>query len=74
MFANHKAKVQVKGPYLANGVPPEITLRDPTPAEEAAEKAKGTAHFDTKEALLRDHYQEFYALILRACPLDRCWK
>jgi hypothetical protein len=74
LFARHEPKVGVEGPYLGHGVPPEITYRDATAAEEASEKAKAMAHFDAQEALLRDHYQEMYAALVRAFPVDRCWR
>ncbi len=73
-LASHAAKVRVDGPYRGGGIPPAFTLRDATPAEEAAELAKANAHFDHDEALLRDHYREMYAALLKAFPVDRCMK
>jgi hypothetical protein len=73
-LSSHAAKVGVYGPSKGGGIPPALTLRDATPAEEAAELAKANAHFDHDAALLRDHYQEMYAALLRAFPVDRCLK
>jgi hypothetical protein len=73
-LASHAAKVRVDGPYRGGGIPPAFTLRDATPAEEAAELAKANAHFDHGEALLRDHYRDMYAALLEAFPVDRCVK
>lgn len=74
LLSTHSAKVRAYAPHTDHGRPPPYELRDATPAEEAAELAKATRYFDTKDALLRANYNEMYAALLQAFPVDRCWK
>jgi hypothetical protein len=74
LLTTHAVKVREYEPDPSNGTAPDFKLRDATPAEEAGQVHKAKQHFDRQDALLAANYQEMYAAILKAFPVDRCWK
>ena len=69
-----KASRREYGEYLGRGVPPVALTRPLTPAEQKEALAKARSHFTGQKQLLRTHYREMYAALLKAFPLDRCWR
>jgi hypothetical protein len=69
----HQVTACDRGPYEGNGIEPPCTPRPLTPEEEAAELARAATYFDEQQRLLRENYQEMYAALMQAFPLDRCW-
>jgi len=69
----HQVNTCDLGPYLGNGIPPACTPRPLTENEEADELARANVYFAEQEQLLRDHYQEMYAVWMAAFPFDQCW-
>ncbi|MCI0394083.1 MAG: hypothetical protein L0332_01810 [Chloroflexi bacterium] len=70
----HQVTTCEYGPYEGDGIPPACTLRPLTADEEAAALAEAEQHFNGQQRLLSDDYQEMYAALLKAFPLDRCWE
>jgi hypothetical protein len=70
---SHQASTCDHGPVQGN-LPPICTPRPLTRAEEDQSLAEAQASLSGQRQLLQDNYQELYATLLRAFPLDRCWK
>jgi hypothetical protein len=70
---SHQVQACDQGPYQGNGIPPACTLRPMTAAEEATERDKARAYFESEENSLREHYQEIYNAWMTAFPLNQCW-
>ena len=72
-ITTHAAQTCEYGPSQGS-LPPECTLRPLTPAEERAALDEARTVFAAREQLLREHYQEMYARLIEAFPLDKCWR
>ena len=70
---SHQASTCDYGPVRGN-LPPICTPRPLTRAEEDQALAEAQASLGSQRQLLQDNYQELYATLLKAFPLDRCWK
>lgn len=60
--------------YQGNGIQPICTPRALNQQERESEQARASTYFATSKHLLEEHYQEFYDLLFKAFPLDRCWQ
>lgn len=61
------------GSQTTSDVPPPCNPRPLTYVEETQALAEADAYFSEQKQLLADNYQEMYAALLKAFPLDRCW-
>ncbi|MBN2392973.1 MAG: hypothetical protein JXR84_19740 [Anaerolineae bacterium] len=69
----HQVTACDRSPYEGDGIEPPCTPRPLIPEEEAEELARAATYFDEQQHLLRENYQEMYAALMQAFPLDRCW-